>query len=288
VAGFWTLAALGAGLAGLFVGVLVLRTGILDFTLPAVERASSNHGNTLFQPRVLRALFPYLLLVVIIIVGQTVLKEPLGFLELNLQFPEVQTSFGWVTPEGPGRSIDLFGHAGALLLYGSVLGFLWFKWRGHLQTSTPYRARTIVRKTVKGSVKSTVSILVLVAMAVTMEHAGMTQLLAEALSRTGSLFPFLSPFVGALGAFMTGSNTNSNVVFGQLQLQTATALDLSVAVILAAQTAGGAIGSTFAPAKVVVGCSTVAGAQDGVVLRLATALGLSIVAILGIIALLFA
>jgi lactate permease len=288
VAGFWTLAALGAGLAGLFVGVLVLRTGILDFTLPAVERANSNHGNTLFQPRVLRALFPYLLLVVIIIVGQTVLKEPLGFLELNLQFPEVQTSFGWVTPEGPGRSIDLFGHAGALLLYGSVLGFLWFKWRGHLQTSTPYRARTIVRKTVKGSVKSTVSILVLVAMAVTMEHAGMTQLLAEALSRTGSLFPFLSPFVGALGAFMTGSNTNSNVVFGQLQLQTATALDLSVAVILAAQTAGGAIGSTFAPAKVVVGCSTVAGAQDGVVLRLATALGLSIVAILGIIALLFA
>ena len=42
---------------------------------------------------------------------------------------------------------------------------------------------------------------------------------------------------------MTGSNTNSNVVFGQLQQQTAVALELSVPLILAAQTAGGAIGS---------------------------------------------
>ena len=82
-------------------------------------------------------------------------------------------------------------------------------------------------------------------MALTMQHAGMTQLLAEALSAgTGALFPLISPFIGALGAFMTGSNTNSNVVFGQLQQQTAVALNLSVPWILAAQTAGGAIGGT--------------------------------------------
>ncbi|MCP5086986.1 MAG: L-lactate permease, partial [Rhodobacteraceae bacterium] len=72
----------------------------------------------------------------------------------------------------------------------------------------------------------------------------------------GKAFPLVSPWSGALGAFMTGSNTNSNVVFAALQLRTAELLGYSAAWILAAQTAGGAIGSVIAPTKVVVGAST--------------------------------
>ncbi len=82
---------------------------------------------------------------------------------------------------------------------------------------------------------------------------------------------------------MTGSNTNSNVVFGQLQQRTAVALNLSVPLILAAQTAGGAIGSLFAPAKVIVGASTVEGADNGQVLKLAMLYGLGIVLVIGLI-----
>jgi L-lactate permease len=73
------------------------------------------------------------------------------------------------------------------------------------------------------------------------------------------------------------------VVFAQLQQQTALSLGLSTPLILAAQTAGGAIGSVFAPAKVVVGCSTVSGADDGRVLRLATVYGLSIIVAVGLV-----
>jgi lactate permease len=111
----------------------------------------------------------------------------------------------------------------------------------------------------------------------------MTQLLASVLSGTGVFFPLLSPLLGALGAFMTGSNTNSNVIFGQLQMQTAVALSLSVPLILAAQTAGGAIGSSFAPAKVIVGASTVPGADEGDVLRRVTVAGLAIIMALGVV-----
>jgi lactate permease len=111
----------------------------------------------------------------------------------------------------------------------------------------------------------------------------MTQLLAEALSSTGIIFPFLSPFIGALGSFMTGSNTNSNVVFGQLQQQTAVALQLTVPLILAAQTAGGAIGSAFAPAKVIVGSSTVAGADDGYILKATAGYSLLILVVVGVL-----
>jgi lactate permease len=354
VTGFWTLAALGAGLAGILAALLDFRFSLTDFgflrSRPDGKPAFSLDMRTLF-----RAFMPYILLIGVILTGQLLLGNRLDFIELNWQFPAVRTSFGWEIGAGPGRSISLFGHAGALLLYAAILSFLWFRWRGTMHppeaapanpsrserdlpadtspVSSPpspsvrpssvdsavrrppsavqssrsehdlpaetspvpgppspvqYSARTILQKTVRGSVKSTISIITLVAMAVTMEHAGMTQLLAETLSATGRFFPFLSPFIGALGAFMTGSNTNSNVVFGQLQLQTADALGLVVAVILAAQTAGGAIGSVFAPAKVIVGSSTVPGAEDGQVLKLATLYGLGILVVLGVLSFLVA
>jgi lactate permease len=221
---------------------------------------------------------------IIIVLGQLVFKEPLSVLKINPSFPEVSTSFGWVTAAGPGRSISVLGHAGALLLYTNILSFLWFKVKGTFGEDEDYKGWEIVKKTAKGSLKSTIGIFTLIAMAVTMQHAAMTQILAEALSAgTGPVFPFISPFIGALGAFMTGSNTNSNVVFGGLQLETATALGLAAALILAAQTAGGAIGSLFAPAKVIVGCSTVEGAQDGKVLRRAITYGLAIIALIGVL-----
>jgi lactate permease len=211
----------------------------------------------------------------------------LGVVQINPTFPEVVTRFGWRTAAGTGRSLNLFGHAGALLLYVSLLTFIWYRYRGTIAgegASAEYSGRVVWRNTLRGSIKPTIGIYSLVAMALTMQHAGMTQILATALSaNTGPIFPLLSPFIGALGAFMTGSNTNSNVVFGQLQQQTATALNLSIPLILAAQTAGGAIGGLFAPAKVIVGVSTVPGADDGQVLKLATAYGLAIILGVGLL-----
>ncbi len=61
-----------------------------------------------------------------------------------------------------------------------------------------------------------------------MQHAGMTETLAQGLAdATGRFFPVVSPWIGALGAFMTGSNTNSNVVFSALQMRTAELLGYS-------------------------------------------------------------
>lgn len=269
VAGLWTLAALGGGVAGLVTAILVLTRG----------RA--------FDPRPLLVAFaPYFLLIVVVGLGTFVFAEPLNRVLIAPEFPSVSTSFGWTTAAGPGRSISLFGHAGALLLYASLLIYGWFRLRGPLpnRDGATYSGRTIVRKALKGSIQPTLAVCFLVAMGTTMEHAGMTQLLALAIAAAaGPLFPFISPFIGALGAFMTGSNTNSNVVFGPLQMQAATTLDLPVALILAAQTAGGAIGSIFAPAKVVVGVSTVAQADEGWVLRTVTLWGLGIIAVVGVV-----
>jgi lactate permease len=102
-----------------------------------------------------------------------------------------------------------------------------------------------------------------------MEDTGMTDTLARGLAQgISGAFPLVAPWIGALGAFMTGSNTNSNVVFGALQLRTAQLLGYGAALILAAQTAGAAVSSVMAPTKVVVGASTAGMAgREGEVMR---------------------
>ncbi len=281
--GLWPLAAFGAGLIGLVLAILY-------FTLSngrGPDRLPFKRG------RFMAAFTPYFILIAVVVVGEMLLAEVLGVVQLNATFPAVSTSFGWLTEAGPGRSINLFGHGGALLLYSSLLAYLWFRRRGAFArddgTKRAYEGRTILQKTWRGSTKPTISIFALVAMATTMQHAGMTQLLAETLSSVaGPIFPLVSPFIGVLGAFMTGSNTNSNVVFGDLQQQTAVALALSVPFILAAQTAGAAIGSVFAPAKVVVGCSTIPGSNNGRVLRLTATYSLTITLVVALFAWLLA
>jgi lactate permease len=129
---------------------------------------------------------------------------------------------------------------------------------------------------------SSVSIASMVAMAVIMEDAGMTDTLARGLAEgIHSLYPMVAPWIGALGAFMTGSNTNSNVVFGALQLKTAQLLGYSAALILAAQTAGAALASVIAPTKVVVGASTagMAGHEGDVMRKLLVYIGLLVLLI---------
>jgi lactate permease len=125
----------------------------------------------------------------------------------------------------------------------------------------------------------------MVGVATVMMHSGMTTLLAQGLSVSvgRDLYPVVSPFIGALGAFITGSNNNSNVLFAVLQQNTAELLNLSVPLILAAQTTGGSIGSVLAPAKVIVGSSTVGLAgKEGIVMRKLLSYGLIAIGVVAI------
>ena len=196
----------------------------------------------------------------------------------------MSTSFGWQVPAESGRVISIFGHAGAILFYAGVITFLLYRRAGYYDNPSVWRE---IWSKVRGSaLKSTISILALVAMAALMTHSGMTQIIARGISETFSaeLYPLFAPFIGSLGAFMTGSNTNSNVVFGALQQETANLLALSVPVVLAGQTAGASLGSVLAPAKIIVGCSTVGlGGLEGPVIRRMLLLGLIPVAFVALI-----
>ena len=127
----------------------------------------------------------------------------------------------------------------------------------------------------------------MVGLSTLMDHSGMTFQLAELFSSLfGSLFPLVSTYIGMLGAFATGSNNNSNVLFAPLQEKIALILNLSPAMIVAAQTTGGSLGSMIAPAKVIVGCSTVGlQGRDGEVLKITILYGLLIGLVMGVVTL---
>jgi len=256
-AGLWNLGAFAGGLAGLAVSMWVARW---EGAGKGVERSER-------KPLFL-ALSAYLILILFttIILLIPPVKDWLGQVSVQIRFPETITSLGYFSPAGTNRPIHIFTHAGAILVYTSLVSFLIYQRAGLYEAGA---GKNILRATIKSMMSSSLSIVLMVAMASMMQGSGMTEALAQGLAdAAGKTFPLIAPWIGAIGAFMTGSNTNSNVVFAGLQMRTAELLAYSVPAILAGQTAGAAVASVAAPAKVVVGAST-AGmtGKEGEVLR---------------------
>lgn len=82
----------------------------------------------------------------------------------------------------------------------------------------------------------------------------MAQAVAEA---AGASWPFFAPFVGALGSFITGSNTVSDLLFADFQYGIATTLDLPRQIIVALQAVGGAMGNMVCIHNIVAASATV-------------------------------
>ena len=105
----------------------------------------------------------------------------------------------------------------------------------------------------------------------------------------GSAFPFFSGFIGAFGAFIAGSNTVSDILFGLFQFQAAQQVGAPTQVVVAGQAVGGAIGNLVAVHNVVAAL-TVVGllGEEGRVIRLELIPVLYYGVVTGILTLVFA
>lgn len=202
-------------------------------------------------------------------------------------FPQVTTLTGYVTPASLGPAFRVLVHPGTIILLVALICVMIF-------SSHRYGGgdawKPALAATWRAGKTPSLGIIATLGLSSLMEHTGMTMLLAQGLSQAlGQAFPLVSPWVGILGAFASGSNNNSNVLFGMLQKNAALLIGIAPALMVAAQTAGGSLGSMIAPAKLVVGCST-AGIQgrDGEVLRKTLPYGLGIGLLVGAITLLLA
>lgn len=221
---------------------------------------------------VARAAAPYLVLVVLVLL--TRLVTPVR----DLVEPVVVE---WQIGEDFSGSVRPLFHPGVLLAVAFGLGAV-VQRAGRREVVSAARVAT-------GQLAGVVVALVaMVTVARAMSQSGMTEELAVAAAGSGAWWPLFAPAVGALGTFVTGSATASNVLFTELQDSTARNAGLPVLPLLGAQGFGAAIGNIVCPHNIVAASATVGMRGDeGQVLRRTLPTAAVYVALGGLLALLF-
>ena len=112
------------------------------------------------------------------------------------------------------------------------------------------------------------TVLAIVALAYLYNYSGMAYTLGAAVAQVGPAFPILSGFLGWVACFLSGSDTASNLLFGNLQVAAAHQLHLSPILLAATNSCGAVAGKMVSPQNIAVGVTTVGLiGQEGKVLR---------------------
>lgn len=118
---------------------------------------------------------------------------------------------------------------------------------------------------------SLLTIALMLALGFTTRYSGTDTTMGLAMTATGWFFPFFSPMIGWLGVALTGSDTSSNVLFGNLQKVTAEQLGLSPVLMAASNSSGGVMGKMIDAQSIVVASVATGGHPDspdaGTILR---------------------
>ena len=96
-----------------------------------------------------------------------------------------------------------------------------------------------------------------VGFAYVMNASGMSNTLGYALAATGAAFKVLSPALGWIGVFITGSDTSANLLFAKLQQVTASQVGMDPLLAVAANASGGVVGKMISPQSIAVAAAAV-------------------------------
>jgi len=132
----------------------------------------------------------------------------------------------------------------------------------------PARLARIFARTLWRVRTSLLTIAAMLALGFTTRFGGLDATMGLAFASTGWLFPFFSPLLGWLGVALTGSDTSSNVLFGNLQQITAQQVGIPPVLAAAANSSGGVMGKMIdAQSIVVAGVATGQQGGEGEILR---------------------
>lgn len=224
------------------------------------------------------SLLPYAVLTVVAIavLVPTPVEEFFDQFTVGLSFPGVETGYGLETPpEEPYSPFSPLTHPGSFLLVSVLAAWVVYRVRGYYEQwddRSEGEEESIWGGLAEDAMPASIAIVAFLVMAQLMQHAGQIDVLALGIAVVAppAVYAFFSSWIGGLGAFMTSSNTSSNIIFSPLQQQAVEAMEgLSEATIIGGQSAGGAVGNAIAPANVVLGTGTVgAVGEEGSVLRI--------------------
>ncbi len=100
------------------------------------------------------------------------------------------------------------------------------------------------------------TVVLIIGLAYLFNYSGMAYTLGLAISKVGAIYPFFAVFLGWIGVFLSGSDTSSNALFGNLQVVAANQLHLSPVLMAATNSSGGVMGKMLSPQNVTTGVST--------------------------------
>jgi lactate permease len=166
-----------------------------------------------------------------------------------------------LSPEAAKYSLNILSATGTGLLLAGIVAGLWLKLGvGGLVTT--------YLKTLKRVRMSLLTIALMLALGFTTKYCGSDSTMGLAFASTGALFPFFSPLLGWLGVALTGSDTSSNVLFGNLQVVSAQQIGMNPILAAASNSSGGVMGKMIdAQSIVVAGVATGQDGQEGTILR---------------------
>ncbi|MFD1414898.1 L-lactate permease [Oceanobacillus jeddahense] len=206
-----------------------------------------------------QAFMPYYVLSVISIIflGIGPIQSFLEQFEFGFSFPAVETGYGFeMEAEEAYSPIAPLTHPGFYLLVSVIFAYFWYKRLGLHHKNTTKNVFSGLKNNALGA---SLAITGFLTMTMIMENSGQTNVLALGIAEvsTPGIYAGLANIIGIIGAFMTSSNTSSNVLFSPLHGSVVDSMEgLSLPLVIAAQSTGGAIGNVISPANIILGTST--------------------------------
>ncbi|WP_375412306.1 L-lactate permease [uncultured Bradyrhizobium sp.] len=165
------------------------------------------------------------------------------------------------TPQGAVFGFTYLSFTGTGMLIAAIIS-------GLLMGLSPARLVTEYGRTIKVCAISLITISAMLAIGTLTRLSGVDATLGLAFAATGVLYPFFGTLLGWLGVALTGSDTASNVLFGNLQKITSEQLGLSPILMGAANSSGGVMGKMIdAQSIVVASTATNWYGHEGTILR---------------------
>jgi lactate permease len=236
------------------IGSLIL---LFRFWRPRDKFELEGHSAPQVTPRrhsageLLLAWSPYVLLVVFVL-AWGVLKVQLNKVTISFPWPGLHEQILRVPPVVSSASeypaiyrFEWLSAAGTACLFACLLSAV-------LLGMSPARFARVFWTTTKQLFFSEVTIASVLALGFLMNYSGATATLGLAFAATGVLFPYFSSMLGWLGVFLTGSDTSSNALFGNLQVVTAGRLGLNPVLMAASNSSGGVMGKMISLQSIAV------------------------------------
>jgi lactate permease len=242
-----------AGAASMLAVVVLMR-----FWRPAEEQANpaarvETAAATVTGPK-WKAWAPWILLSAFVFLwGLPAVKSALnGWFAPQIPVPVLHNAVLKVPPVAPAPtaekavfSLNLLSATGTALLLAAIASVA-------VLGVGVRRAFVIYGQTLLRVRVSLLTIAVMMALGFTTRYSGTDTTMGLAMAGTGWLFPFFSPLIGWLGVALTGSDTSSNVLFGNLQKVTAEQLGFSPVLMCASNSSGGVMGKMIDAQSIVV------------------------------------